>query len=277
MMKTPSGLRPALSPAPLPQAGEGKPWRWALAGALLGLAFTLLTQAPARWLAAGVASASGQVVQLADAQGTVWNGSARLLLSGGAGSRSLTALPGRVRWALRPAWGGLQAQVRADCCTPAGPLAARIRARWDGAQVQMADGQTLWPAQLLAGLGTPMNTIEPQGELALSTQGLSVEWFAGRLLLQGRAEFTARHMTSRLSTVAPLGSYRMVLAGGSTPTLELSTLEGALQLAGSGQWAGPRLRFTGQAWATPGMEAPLGNLLSLLGRMQDGRAQISIG
>ncbi|MDR0274251.1 MAG: type II secretion system protein N [Burkholderiaceae bacterium] len=253
------------------------PWRWAWAGALIGLALTLLAQAPARWLAATVERASGQVVQLADPQGTLWNGSARLLLSGGAGSRSLTALPGRVRWTLRPAWGGLQARVRADCCTPAGPLIMRVRPRWGGAQMQVADGQTLWPAALLAGLGTPMNTIEPQGELTLSTQGLSVEWLAGRLLLQGRAEFTARHMTSRLSTVAPLGSYRMALTGGDAPTLELSTLEGALQLSGSGQWAGQRLRFTGEAWAAPGMQAPLGNLLSLLGRMQGGRAQISLG
>ena len=273
-------MRPTHTSFSLSPKGEREqktPWRWALVGALLGLVFTLLTQAPARWLAAGVARASGQVVQLADPQGTVWNGSARLLLSGGAGSRSLTALPGRVRWTLRPAWGGLHAQVRADCCTPAGPLAARISARWGGAQVRVADGQSLWPAQLLAGLGTPMNTIEPQGELALSTQGLSVEWLAGRLALQGRAEFTARHMTSRLSTVQPLGSYRMALTGGDAPALELSTLEGALQLTGSGQWAGPRLHFTGQAWATPGMEAPLGNLLSLLGRVQGGRAQISIG
>jgi len=272
-----NGARATLSLTPKEEKEQKNPWRWAWAGALLGLAFTLLTQAPARWLAAGVDSASGQVVQLADPQGTVWNGSARLLLSGGAGSRSLTALPGRVHWTLRPAWGGLQARVLADCCTPAGPLAVRIGPRWGGAQVRVADSQSLWPAALLAGLGTPMNTIEPQGELALSTQGLSVEWLAGRLVLQGRAEFTVRHMSSRLSTVQPLGSYRMVLAGGDTPTLELSTLEGALQLSGNGQWAGSRLRFTGQAWAAPGMDAPLGPLLILLGHMRDGRAQISIG
>jgi general secretion pathway protein N len=181
-----------------------------------------------------------------------------------------------VHGALRPGWGGLQARRRADCGTPAGALAARWRPRWGGAQVQVADGQSLWPAALLAGLGTPMNTIAPQGELALSTQGLSVEWLAGRLALQGRAEFTARHMSSRLSTVQPLGSYRMVLAGGSAPTLELSTLEGALQLAGSGQWIGQRLHFSGQAWAAPGMQAQLSNLITLLGRVQGGRARIAL-
>ena len=28
------------------------------------------------------------------------------------------ALPGRVHWRLRPAWGGALAQLAADCCTP---------------------------------------------------------------------------------------------------------------------------------------------------------------
>ena len=35
------------------------PWSWVIAGALLGLIFTLAWQAPARWLAAGLRQASG--------------------------------------------------------------------------------------------------------------------------------------------------------------------------------------------------------------------------
>jgi general secretion pathway protein N len=144
-------------------------------------------------------------------------------------------------------------------------------------RVRVADAASHWPAALLAGLGTPMNTIAPRGQLELNTQGLSLEWSAGRLALQGRAELTARHMSSRLSTVQPVGSYRMILAGGDTATLDLSTLEGPLQLAGSGQWVGPRLRFSGQAWAAPEMQEQLANLLNVLGRKQGERAQISIG
>lgn len=257
--------------------GPRPPWRWAWLGGLLGLVLVFVTQAPARWLAAAVTGGTGQMVQLADPQGTLWAGSARLLLTGGAGSDGATTLPGRVHWTLRPAWSGLRAELRTDCCTPEGPLAARVSPRWSGAQVRVEDGQALFPASLLAGLGTPMNTIEPQGQLALATQGLSVEWLAGRLALQGRAEFTARHMSSRLSTVQPLGSYRMILAGGDAPTLNLSTLEGPLQLTGSGQWVGQRLRFSGEAWAAPGMETQLANLLNLLGRRQGDRTKIFLG
>ena len=56
-----------------------------------------------------------------------------------------------------------------------------------------------------------------------------------------------------------------------------ATMEGALQLSGSGRWVGSRLRFTGEASAAPGQEAQLANLLNLLGRRQGNRALISLG
>ena len=271
-MRTAAPLRRANAPP-----ATRPPWAWALAGALLGLLLVGVLAAPARWLADGVARASGGVVQLAEPQGSLWTGSARLLLTGGAGSQDRAALPGRVHWRLRPGLGVLRLDLTADCCTPGAPLALRISPLWGGAHVALADAHTLWPAALLAGLGTPFNTIQPQGELALATQGLGAEWRAGRTRMQGGAELTLRHMSSRLSTLAPLGSYRVQLHGGDAVGLELSTLEGGLQLKGSGQWVGQRLRFAGEASAAPGLEAPLANLLNLLGRRQGDRALISFG
>ena len=254
------------------------PWGWAWAGALFGLALVLLLAAPAHWLAAGVARASGGMVQLAEPRGSLWNGSARLLLTGGAGSLDRAALPGQVHWRLRPAPGGLTLQLTADCCTtPAAPLALRIGPLWGGARLTLADAQTQWPAALLAGLGTPFNTIQPQGELTLATQGLAVEWRAGRAQLSGAADLTLRQLSSRLSTLRPLGSYRVQLRGGEAVAIELGTLEGGLRLTGSGRWVGARLRFNGEASAAPGLEAQLANLLNLLGRRQGDRALISLG
>ena len=271
-MRVAAPLRRATAPAaPRP------PWLWALAGALLGLLLVGVLAAPARWLAVGMARATGGMVQLAEPQGSLWNGSARLLLTGGAGSQDRAALPGRVQWRLRPALGSLALAMTADCCTPAGPLALRVSPRWGGARVDVQDGQTLWPAALLAGLGTPFNTIQPQGELALATQGLAAEWRAGRASVQGGAELTLRHVSSRLSTLQPLGSYRVQLQGGDAPGLTLSTLEGPLQLSGNGQWVGGRLRFSGEATAAPAQQAQLANLLNLLGRRQGDRAIISFG
>jgi general secretion pathway protein N len=130
---------------------------------------------------------------------------------------------------------------------------------------------------VLAGLGTPWNTLQVEGDLQLSTQGLSVEWVEGRLVLAGRAELTASRLSSRISTLRPMGSYRITLNGGSTSTLQLVTLEGALQLAGSGQWVGSRLRFSGTASAAPNREAALANLLNIIGRRSGAQSIITIG
>jgi general secretion pathway protein N len=88
-------------------------------------------------------------------------------------------------------------------------------------------------------------------------------------------------MASRISTLDELGSYRVVIAGdaerGDSTSLQLSTLRGALQLSGSGQWVASRFRFQGQARAAPGSEAALNNLLNIIGRRQGALSVISIG
>lgn len=89
-------------------AGTRPAWSLAVWGALLGLSLALLVWAPARWLAWGVQQASQGQVQWRDARGTVWNGSAQLVLSGGAGSLDPQALPGRLHWTLLPRGRGLQ-------------------------------------------------------------------------------------------------------------------------------------------------------------------------
>ena len=103
------------------------PWAWAVGGAVAGLLCALVLFAPARWLAGAVAGATRGQVLLADPRGTVWDGSARLVLTGGQGSVDAAALPGRVAWRVRPAWGGAAARVEAECCTA---QALGLRAQW---------------------------------------------------------------------------------------------------------------------------------------------------
>jgi general secretion pathway protein N len=74
-----------------------------------------------------------------------------------------------------------------------------------------------------------------------------------------------------------MGSYRINLQGGATPTLRLDTIDGSLRLSGSGQWVGRRLRFTGEATAAPEREAALSNLLNIIGRRNGPRSIITIG
>ena len=110
---------------------------------------------------------------------------------------------------------------------------------------------------------------------------LGLQWAEGRLQVQGQVELQAQGMSSRLSTLKPMGSYHLQLRGtdeGSpTPELKLSTLQGPLQLTGQGQWVGARLRFTGEARADEGSESALSNLLNIIGRRQGARSLLSLG
>lgn len=270
----------ASTPAHRAQTAPSAPWVWAGLGACAGLFLALLIWAPATWLAWGVAQASQSRVVLQSARGSVWNGSAQLLLSGGEGSRDAQALPGRVQWKIQPGWLSVKLSFNADCCMTE-PTHWVARAEGTSLHLSTADHRSQWPAVLLSGLGAPWNSLQATGQLTLQTQGLALQWAAGRLLLQGQVELQAVQMASRLSTLKPMGSYRIVLrgtpGGSPTPDLSLSTLEGPLQLTGQGQWVGARLRFTGEASAEEGSESALTNLLNIIGRRQGGKSLLSLG
>ena len=253
------------------------PWRWAGAGVLIGVIAATVLLAPARWLGAVIAHVSQGRVLIADASGTVWRGSGQLALTGGAGSRDRAALPGRVRWRLMPGLTGAQLALDTDCCTPHGPLTLGISPRWDGGQIRLTDAQARLPADWLDGLGAPFNTLQPRGELGWQSQGLTLLWQAGRLVVSGQVLITARAMSSRLSPLRPLGSYQVTIDGGETATLKLTTLEGRLQLTGDGQWTGGRLRFQGLATPAPGLEAQLANLLNAIGRRRGNQSVLRLG
>jgi len=252
------------------------PWRWALAGGLLGLALSMVLFAPARWLSALVQQASRGQVLLLDTRGTVWAGSARVTVTGGDGSQEAATLPGRLAWDVAPVLGGASLQINADCCMQQA-WAMQLLPRWNGLQLRLADAQSQWPAGLLAGLGTPWNTMQPQGDLQLSTQGLTLAWAAGRLMMTGAAQLDAINLSSHLSTLRPMGSYHFSLQGGVPVTLAVTTLQGSLQMSGSGQWVGGQLRFSGEATAAPQHEAALANLLNLIGRRNGARSIIKVG
>jgi general secretion pathway protein N len=259
-----------------PRAGSKPPSSWAVGGAVVGICAATVLFAPARWVARAVEQATRGHVVLSEPLGTVWNGSAQLLLTGGAGSTDAVALPRRVRWTLRPGMTAAAGTLLAECCM-AQPLPLQLHWRIGGATLRLGDGSMRWPAALLAGLGTPWNTLQLDGDLQLSTRGLSVEWAERRLLLSGQADLVAQNMSSRLSTLRPMGSYRINLRGGATPTLRLDTIDGSLRLSGSGQWVGRRLRFNGEATAAPEREAALSNLLNIIGRRNGPRSIITIG
>jgi len=266
------------------QRVRGAAGRWAVAGAMAGAVAGLVAFAPAAWLASAVASATTERLLLTDARGTLWNGSALPVLTGGPGSRDASALPGRLEWTL--AWRGLGAELRVrQACCLRGEVRALIRPGLGRVSVQVLPGESAtlgqWPTAWLNGLGTPWNTLQLGGSLRLTSPGLSVEWVQGRVRFSGEAALDVANASSRVAALDTLGSYRLTLrgsaAGADAATLTLITLDGALRLSGQGEWTGTGLRFRGDAQAAEGSETALNNLLNIIGRRQGARSVISIG
>jgi general secretion pathway protein N len=256
--------------------------RWAWMGAGTGLLAAMLVFAPARWLAVALNQLSGAKLQLVNTRGTAWNGQGDLLFSGGEGSRGQTALPQGIRWTLRPTWSkgpALRARLSSPCCTEQ-PLTLSVHPGLGNAEVRFDAFSSRWPAAMLVGLGTPWNTLRLDGQLQLQSPGFSVAWNRGRPKLVGQIVIEAHDLATRISTLRPLGSYRVDVTGmaeGDEARLALTTLNGGLQLQGDGQWVGGRLRFRGDARAAPGNETALANLLSIIGRRDGKRSVLTFG
>ena len=268
--------------------------RWGWAGAISGALIAGVCFAPARWLADAVSAATQQRLMLADARGSIWSGSAVLVLTGGAGSRDAAALPGRLAWTTRPRGLALEAVLSQPCCLH-GDVSLLWAPAFGGHTVTLrppGDWVGQWPAAWLAGLGTPWNTLRLGGTARLLSTGLAIESVQGRWRLAGGLAIELMHASSRLSTLDTLGSYRLSVQGeplnaprraardnasSGTAQITLSTLEGALLLGGNGSWGLAGLRFQGEASAVDPNDTALGNLLNIIGRRDGARSVISIG
>ncbi len=257
--------------------------RWAVAGIVVGALVALIVFAPAAWLANAVASATGQRVLLADARGTVWSGSAVTVLTGGPGSRDASSLPGRIEWTLGLQGLGLALNARHACCLN-GTVALQVRPGFGTLGVTLVPppgwvGQ--WPSAFLGGLGTPWNTLQLGGVVRLVSPALKLESAQGRWVVEGRADMELVSVSSRLTTLETLGSYKLTLTGDAatpgTSQLSLTTQDGALKLNGNGTWGPGGVRFRGEASAAPTDEAALSNLLNIIGRRDGAKSVITIG
>lgn len=240
-----------------------RPVIWLLAG-IVSIAFTMLVFFPANWLATMVERQTAGRLTLGDAHGTLWRGSAFI---GGAasGSDPLTPLlPGRFSWRLSPMvlLGVVDAELEniAALSRPVG-----VTGNWH--QWDVSPGGIVLPAERLAALGAPLNTVQPSGQMRLSWEGLQLSQQNGTVAMVGMMHLEMNDIGSRLSPVRPLGNYDLALDWqGTLAEVTLKTIKGPLLLNGAGQFSNGRLRFSGTAEAEAGQEQRLANFLNLLGQ-----------
>jgi general secretion pathway protein N len=243
---------------------------------VVAVAVTVLVFLPAAWLGPMVERQTGGRLTLGDAQGTLWRGSAFVGGAAGEGGAVTPLLPGRFSWRLSPLvlFGQVSMELANDKA-----LAQPVRITGSWSQWQVSAGELLVPAEGLAGLGAPLNTLAPSGLIKLSWNLLDIARQGQTVVVQGRTVLSLSDMGSRMSPIKPLGSYEMAMDWrGQRADLVLRTIRGALLLSGSGNLENGRLRFSGQAAAADGYEDTLGNLLNLLGqrRMVNGKNTIAL-
>jgi general secretion pathway protein N len=249
---------------------------WSFFGLIIGALISLLIFAPAAWLSYLIAKNTNQYVQLLNTTGTVWNGNAELVLTGGINSKDKAQLPGHIYWKINPRLTNVNATLFADCCM-SNEVQLNFGYSWNKLVVKLENSEIRLPAAMLSALGAPWNTLGLQAVITLSHDQLTFELSKQKVFMQGNLSILIDQASSKLSTIRPLGSYSVEIKGGEQPTLNLITNEGSLILSGTGQWSGNRLRFTGEASATPESEQALGNLLNIIGRRTGSRSIITLG
>jgi general secretion pathway protein N len=228
---------------------------------ILSVAGTLLAMMPAAWIMPQFARATGGHVNLVDPAGSLWRGSATLMLAAGSDGAGATLLPGRVEWTTA-FWPLFTGRVRMTMRqTEAMPDPVIVDAGLQGAT--LTSGAIAVPATLLSGLGAPFNTLDLEGNVRLAW----TEWRVLRRNTYGQLNITLDDMASRISRVKPLGSYRVGFqAQGGSGTVELETAKGPLKLTGAGVISPGSTSFEGVASADPEARENLAGLLNLLGR-----------
>ncbi|RFU47385.1 type II secretion system protein N [Paraburkholderia sp. DHOC27] len=233
---------------------------WVLVAVLSNCA-VLLALLPAAWITPQFAKASGGHVNLVNPSGSLWHGSAALMLAAGPDMSTATLLPGRIEWHTA-FWPLLTGRVRMTMLqSDAMPTPITVDATRRGAI--LSQGAMAVPAALLTGLGAPFNTLDLEGNVQLAWS----DWRSFDNEAFGQLTVTLLDASSRVSLVKPLGSYRVAIqAEGTRSTVDLSTIKGPLMLNGHGAVSAGSTIFNGTASAAPEARENLAGLLNLLGR-----------
>jgi len=236
---------------------------WSLAG-IASIALTIMIFFPAAWLAAIVEKQTAGRLTLGDAHGTLWRGSAFI---GGApsGSEPVTPLlPGSFSWKLSPMvlLGSVDVELENDAA-----LSQPVSVKGNWHQWQVSPGAILLPAERLAALGAPLNTVQLSGQMRLSWELLQLTRQNAKIEAVGTMNLEINDLASRMSPIKPLGSYRLALDWhGAQASVTLKTIKGPMLLKGSGMFINERFQFSGTAEAEAGQEQRLANFINLLGK-----------
>ncbi|MGO8754345.1 MAG: type II secretion system protein N [Gallionellaceae bacterium] len=219
----------------------------------------LLIMAPASLFDELVRHYSQGRLVMANANGTMWKGTAVPALRTRDGHLIATRT---LRWDidfLPLLKGMLRARLQWNDSAPAAATELLV----SGGQVELNHALIPLPAALLNEVSPILKPAEFRGQLEIQSNHLVLS----RRGMEGIAIVDWQHAGSTLSSIDPLGNYRLTLNGaGNVVSVDLSTTSGILVLEGQGKWSGSSgLEFRGKARASSGNEERLNELLHNLG------------
>jgi general secretion pathway protein N len=225
----------------------------------LGLLIIFFWQFPISFISPQVEKMSACKVQLYQVQGTLWKGSSSIgvsELNESGTCKAPSALTERIYWTTHCQLFSAQCQTDISVSRSQQP----IRIFFKIGSIQIPNNQIQLPANLLESLGSPWNSLHPQG-------GLDIHWNDLKISknLDGLVSIKVINLSSAISKVAPLGSYELKISLNSPITANLITLNGPLILNGQGQFNNQSLQFQGTASSTPEAKNSLTGLLSVIG------------
>ena len=221
----------------------------------------LIVQAPATLVDAELQRASNGRLRLAQAQGTIWAGSGLIEIRDVGGRNAIAK---DIAWRVLPEslWRGrLVCEVELERATRRFPIAASLTT------IEIANAEIDLPAAALAFAEPRLKPLKLSGDVLLRTTNLSIgrDGMLGTVTLQWRAAGSA------FSPLSPIGSYELRLDGqGNTVRATLSTLQGPLQLDGSGSWTtGRKPEFQATVRVPPQYQEQLTPLLRIISVQRD--------
>lgn len=225
-----------------------------LLGLLLGGAFIagLLAFAPASLVGYALEHATHGRLALAETQGGLWQGSGIAVLKSGPRYQVL----GRYRWTLQPWRAALQVQ-NGD----AAPM--HVRFAPFGGHLDIDGLHLTLPASILEIAAPQLGPYQLQGMFDARADHVAL----GANGMDGMVTVDWADAASGLSSIRPLGAYRIVLQGsGQAVDAQLSTLSGKLVLNAKGRYdAANGLQLGGTAQAAPEAAAELSEMLHHIG------------
>jgi general secretion pathway protein N len=244
---------------------------------LLVALLVIIFSAPASFADIALNQVTQGRLRLADARGTVWSGKAKVVLADiAAQATPLTVtglvLPGDMEWKVA-GWSLLLGKL--DVSLDGVGMQKPINISGGLQELKISASRLLLPTVDLSRMGSPWNTFKPQASLEVRWDNMTLR--QGQFT--GSAVVELKDIASALTSVRPLGSYRVdVVGAGASADVKVVTSQGPLNLTGNGVWnARQGLRLSIEAIADEAAKVKLQTLLSLIGRREGEKTIIRIG